>query len=119
MNHSRSGCFRLTARPVVNSGVPCDRSSPARPAEPVAAFENETPCKPCRGCNGPVDRRLRHLDDGQAVSGGGIGAAGGAGAAAVTGGNPVTGALLGGAAGAAIGGLTKSKDLNLGNPVWR
>lgn len=55
----------------------------------------------------------------RALSGGGIGAATGAGAAAVTGGNPVTGALLGGAAGAAIGGLTKSKDLNLGKPIWR
>ena len=55
----------------------------------------------------------------RALSGGGIGAATGAGAAAVTGGNPVTGALLGGAAGAAIGGLTKSNDLNLGKPIWR
>jgi hypothetical protein len=40
----------------------------------------------------------------RALSGGGIGAAAGAGTAAVTGGSPVTGGLLGGAAGAAIGG---------------
>jgi osmotically inducible lipoprotein OsmB len=55
----------------------------------------------------------------RALSGGGIGAASGAGAAAVTGGNPVTGAILGGAAGAAIGGLTNKDDLNLGKPIWR
>jgi osmotically inducible lipoprotein OsmB len=55
----------------------------------------------------------------RALSGAGIGAAGGAGAAAVTGGNPVTGAILGGAAGAAIGGLTNKGDLDLGKPIWR
>jgi osmotically inducible lipoprotein OsmB len=55
----------------------------------------------------------------RALSGGGIGAASGAGAAAVTGGNPVTGAILGGAAGAAIGGLTNKGDLDLGKPIWR
>jgi hypothetical protein len=31
----------------------------------------------------------------------------------------VTGAILGGAAGAAIGGLTNKDDLNLGKPIWR
>jgi hypothetical protein len=36
----------------------------------------------------------------------------------VTGGSPVTGGLLGGAAGAAIGGLTDEDDLNLGDPIW-
>jgi hypothetical protein len=54
----------------------------------------------------------------RALSGGGIGAAAGAGTAAVTGGSPVTGGLLGGAAGAAIGGLTDEDDLNLGDPIW-
>ena len=54
----------------------------------------------------------------RAVSGGGIGAAAGAGTAAVTGGSPVTGGLLGGAAGAAIGGLTDEDDVNLGDPIW-
>ena len=54
----------------------------------------------------------------RALSGGGIGAAAGAGTAAVTGGSPITGGLLGGAAGAAIGGLTDEDDVNLGDPVW-
>jgi osmotically inducible lipoprotein OsmB len=54
----------------------------------------------------------------RALSGGGIGAAAGAGTAAVTGGSPVTGGLLGGAAGAALGGLTDEDDLNLGDPIW-
>ena len=42
----------------------------------------------------------------------------GAAVGAVTGGNPLTGALLGGAAGAAVGGLTDEDDFNLGDPVW-
>jgi osmotically inducible lipoprotein OsmB len=54
----------------------------------------------------------------RAISGGGIGAAAGAGTAAVTGGSPITGGLLGGAAGAAVGGLTDEDDINLGDPVW-
>jgi osmotically inducible lipoprotein OsmB len=54
----------------------------------------------------------------RALSGGGIGAAAGAGTAAVTGGSPVTGGLLGGAAGAAVGGLTDEDDLDLGDPIW-
>ena len=54
----------------------------------------------------------------RALSGGGIGAAAGAGTAAVIGGSPVTGGLLGGAAGAAIGGLTDEDDVNLGDPIW-
>jgi hypothetical protein len=36
----------------------------------------------------------------------------------VTGGNPITGGLLGGAAGAAVGGLTDEDDVNLGDPIW-
>ena len=54
----------------------------------------------------------------RALSGGGIGA----GAGLVGGyllGHPVEGALLGGAAGAAGGGLTKPSDVDLGTPVWR
>jgi osmotically inducible lipoprotein OsmB len=53
----------------------------------------------------------------RAISGGGIGA----GAGAIGGwllGAAVEGALLGGAVGAG-GALTKEKQINLGNPVWR
>ena len=38
---------------------------------------------------------------------------------AVLGGDPVTGAVVGGAVGAATGGLTKKKDVDLGKPIWR
>mgnify|MGYP000594301663 CR=1 FL=1 len=55
----------------------------------------------------------------RALSGAGIGAATGAVGGALVGGNPVGGALIGGAVGAAAGGLTKEKDVNLGKPVWR
>lgn len=55
----------------------------------------------------------------RALSGAGIGAAAGALGGAAVGGNPATGAVLGGAAGAAAGGLTKSKDVDLGTPLWR
>jgi hypothetical protein len=55
----------------------------------------------------------------RALSGGGVGAGIGAIGSAVTGGNPLTGAVIGGAVGAAAGGLTKEKDVNLGKPVWR
>jgi osmotically inducible lipoprotein OsmB len=37
----------------------------------------------------------------------------------VTGGSPTTGAVLGGAAGAAAGILTDEDDLDLGEPIWR
>jgi hypothetical protein len=54
----------------------------------------------------------------RAISGGAIGAGAGAlGGAAL--GSPLTGALLGGAGGAAVGGLTDSKDIDLGKPVWK
>ena len=63
------------------------------------------------GCgNNPTDR---------ALSGGGIGAGVGAVGSAVMGGNPVTGAIVGGAVGAATGGLTKEKDLDMGDPAWK
>lgn len=55
----------------------------------------------------------------RAMSGGAIGAGAGAVGSAVMGGNPVTGAVVGGAVGAATGGLTKKKDVDLGKPVWR
>lgn len=55
----------------------------------------------------------------RALSGGAIGAGVGAVGSTITGGSPVTGAIVGGAAGAATGGLTKEKDLNLGKPIWR
>jgi osmotically inducible lipoprotein OsmB len=55
----------------------------------------------------------------RALSGAGIGAGVGAAGSALTGGNVGTGALVGGALGAAAGGLTKQKDLDLGEPVWR
>lgn len=50
----------------------------------------------------------------RALSGAGIGAGAGA-----LGGDPVTGAVVGGAVGAAAGGLTKKKDINLGDPAWK
>lgn len=55
----------------------------------------------------------------RALSGGGIGAGAGAVGSAVLGGDPVTGAIVGGAVGAAAGGLTKKKDINLGKPIWK
>lgn len=55
----------------------------------------------------------------RALSGGAIGAGVGAVTGAVVGGNPVTGAVVGGAVGAATGGLTKQRDIDLGDPVWR
>ena len=55
----------------------------------------------------------------RAISGAGIGAGAGAVGGAILGGDPVTGAVLGGAVGAAAGGLTKSKDINLGKPIWK
>jgi hypothetical protein len=54
----------------------------------------------------------------RALSGGGMGA----GAGLLGGyllGHPVEGALLGGAGGAAAGGLTKPSDVDLGRPVCR
>jgi osmotically inducible lipoprotein OsmB len=55
----------------------------------------------------------------RALSGGAIGAGTGAVGGAILGGDPVTGAIVGGAVGAAAGGLTKEKDVNLGKPIWR
>ena len=55
----------------------------------------------------------------RALSGGAIGAGAGAVGGALIGGNPVAGAVVGGAVGAAAGGLTKKKDVNLGRPAWR
>lgn len=49
----------------------------------------------------------------RALSGGGIGAGVGAGAAVLTGGSLATGAVLGGAIGAATGVLTDENDINL------
>ncbi len=55
----------------------------------------------------------------RALSGGALGAGAGAVGGAVLGGSPVTGAIVGGAVGAAAGGLTKEKDINLGKPIWK
>ena len=55
----------------------------------------------------------------RAVSGAGIGAGVGAVGGAILGGDAVDGALIGGALGGATGGLTKSKDINLGKPIWK
>ena len=60
-----------------------------------------------------------HSTTDRALSGGGIGAGVGAVGGALIGGDPVTGALVGGAVGAAAGGLTNSRDINLGKPIWR
>lgn len=54
----------------------------------------------------------------RALSGGAIGAGVGAVGGTVLGGSPLRGAVIGGAVGAAAGGLTKEKDINLGKPVW-
>ncbi|HEX7007979.1 MAG TPA: hypothetical protein VF274_12620 [Alphaproteobacteria bacterium] len=53
------------------------------------------------------------------LSGAAIGAGTGAAASAITGGDIGGGALLGGAAGAAIGLLTDAGTLDLGEPLWR
>ncbi|MBI5616766.1 MAG: hypothetical protein HY943_10785 [Gammaproteobacteria bacterium] len=55
----------------------------------------------------------------RALSGAGIGAGAGAAIGAVTGMGPGTGAAIGAAAGAATGGLTKKRQVDLGEPVWR
>lgn len=55
----------------------------------------------------------------RAISGAGVGAATGAAGSAIAGGNAGTGALIGGAAGAAAGALTDSRDVYLGEPIWR
>lgn|GEM_PF-980108 len=55
----------------------------------------------------------------RAISGGAIGAGAGAVGGALIGGSAVTGAVVGGAVGAATGGLTNSKDIDLGKPAWK
>ncbi len=55
----------------------------------------------------------------RAISGAGIGAGAGAAIGAMTGMGPGTGAAIGAAAGAATGGLTKKKQIDLGEPVWK
>ena len=55
----------------------------------------------------------------RALSGAGIGAGVGAVGGAILGGDPVTVAAVGGAVGAAAGGLTEEKDINLGKPIWK
>lgn len=55
----------------------------------------------------------------RALSGAGIGAGVGALGTAVVGGNPLAGAVVGGVVGAAAGGLTKKKDINIGDPIWK
>lgn len=55
----------------------------------------------------------------RAISGAGIGAGAGAALGAVTGMGVGTGAAIGAAAGAATGGLTKKKQIDLGEPAWK
>lgn len=55
----------------------------------------------------------------RALSGAGIGAGVGAVGGALVGGNPVTGAAIGAAVGGVGGAATKSKDVDLGKPIWR
>jgi len=55
----------------------------------------------------------------RAISGDGIGAGLGAAGSLATGGSAVTGGLLGGAAGAATGGLTSHDTIDLGKPIWK
>jgi hypothetical protein len=54
----------------------------------------------------------------RALSGGLLGAGAGAAIGSVTG-SAGNGALIGGLGGAAIGALTSSRDINLGEPIWR
>jgi osmotically inducible lipoprotein OsmB len=60
-----------------------------------------------------------HKTEDRAISGAGIGAGVGAAGAAITGGNPLTGAVIGGVVGGAGGAVTKSRDVNLGKPIWK
>ncbi len=60
-----------------------------------------------------------HSTGDRAISGAGIGAATGAVGSALVGGSVGGGALVGGAVGAAAGGLTSSRDIDLGRPIWR
>lgn len=55
----------------------------------------------------------------RAVSGAGIGAGAGALGGAIVGGSVAGGALVGGLAGAAVGGLTNSNQVYLGQPIWK
>lgn len=55
----------------------------------------------------------------RALSGAAIGAGAGTVGSIVTGGNPLTGAVIGGAVGAAAGAVTKKKDVDLGDPIWK
>lgn len=55
----------------------------------------------------------------RALSGGAIGAGAGAVGGAVLGADPITGAVLGGVVGAAAGAVTKNKDVDLGEPIWK
>lgn len=55
----------------------------------------------------------------RAASGAGIGAGVGALGSALTGGSPWTGALVGGAGGAAVGAFTDEDQVNFGRPAWR
>lgn len=60
-----------------------------------------------------------HSTTDRALSGAAIGAGAGAAGAAATGHDLIYGAAIGGALGAAAGGLTDSRDINLGDPIWR
>lgn len=55
----------------------------------------------------------------RAVSGGLLGAGAGAAISGITGGSLATGAVVGGALGAAGGALTPQRNVNLGRPAWR
>lgn len=55
----------------------------------------------------------------RAVSGGLLGAGAGAAISGITGGSLATGAVVGGALGAAGGALAPGRNVNLGRPVWR
>lgn len=63
------------------------------------------------GCSGLTTQQQR------ALSGAGLGAAGGTVISAIAGGSLLTGALVGGAAGAAIGALTTEDQVKVKNPT--
>lgn len=60
-----------------------------------------------------------HTKSDRALSGAGIGAGAGTIGSVIVGGDPLTGAVIGGAAGAATGALTDEDDIDLGEPLWR
>lgn len=60
-----------------------------------------------------------HSTGDRALSGGLLGAGAGAAVSGLTGGSLATGAVIGGALGAAGGAISSDRKVNLGRPAWR